>query len=68
MSLANESRNDRNLGIILIATICLTFVASAFAQETLWEELTNRADELYQQGKYSEAEEVYYVYQTSPST
>ncbi len=43
---------------ILLVALCLPFVTTTFAQETLWNELDAKASKLYQQGKYSDAEKV----------
>ena len=40
---------------ILLVAICLPFITTIFAQETLWNELDAKATKLYQQGKYSDA-------------
>ena len=41
--------------VFVIASLCLSFVATAFSQETLWEILNEKATSLYEQGQYEEA-------------
>ena len=41
--------------IVLMAALAVSFVAPAYAQESLWNELNAKAHTLYQQGQYSEA-------------
>ena len=41
--------------VFVIASLCLSFAATAFSQETLWEILDEKATKLYQQGQYEEA-------------
>lgn len=40
---------------VLMMALSLSLVVSVYAQETLWNELMDRAATLYQQGRYSEA-------------
>lgn len=44
--------------IILVVALVLSCFVSAYAQETLWKELTTKVKMLYQQGQYSEAAKV----------
>jgi len=41
--------------ILLTTLLIVLFAVSAYAQETLWNELNAKAATLYQQGRYSEA-------------
>ena len=41
--------------VFVIASLCLSFAATAFSQETLWEILYEKATSLYEQGQYEEA-------------
>ena len=41
--------------IVLIMVLLLSFTLPAYAQEKLWKELNDKANNLYQQGRYSEA-------------
>ena len=41
--------------VFVIASLCLSFAATAFSQETLWEILNEKATSLYEQGQYEEA-------------
>jgi len=45
-------------GIFLLAVFVLSWTVSIYAQEALWNELTNEVLRLYQQGRYSEADKV----------
>ena len=44
--------------ITLVTLLVISFSVTIYAQEAVWEELMDRSDELYQQGRYSEAAKV----------
>ena len=44
--------------ITLVTLLLISFSVSIYAQEAVWEELMDQSDELYQQGRYSEAARV----------
>jgi tetratricopeptide (TPR) repeat protein len=46
------------LKALAIVLLIISFTISAHAQEKLWNELYDKLDMLYQQGRYSEAENV----------
>ncbi len=41
--------------IVLIMVLLLSFILPGYGQEKLWNELNDKADKFYQQGRYSEA-------------